>query len=87
VTKQCRYEECRKAIPNARPGQDFCSNRGKCRNAWHKRHNKAIAGIRGKIRSIRPVKGNEVSITIRMPAAEHGRAMNFKQGQEIGLID
>lgn len=76
-----------KPLPNAREGQDFCSNKGKCRNAWHKRHNKAIGGSRGKIRSIRPVKGNEVSMTIRFPSSEHGRVLNFKQGQEIGVIE
>jgi hypothetical protein len=88
MEKLCRNDRCKKPLPaNARPDQDFCSNSGKCRSQWHQDHNKAISGVRGKIRSIRPVTGDEVSITVRVPAAEKGRALNLKQGQEIGLVE
>lgn len=87
MKKEIKCDWCTSVLITPREGQRFCRNENKCRNAWHKHNNKATSGVRGKIRSIRTVKGGETSVTVRLPAAEHGRAVNLKQGQEIGLIE
>jgi hypothetical protein len=76
----CGY--CLTAFKPNKPWQLYCS--AACRTEGNAR--RAAEGMRGKVASVRPMKGGRVSLTLHIGESERDRVLKLEPGKQVGIV-